>query len=85
MHCEHHPHRCHANTSHTNGRKRDQKFREDQIAQRQRHQEEVERHLKKEKQKKLDELEERRKRYEKMRKLEDDARVRIHGMNESSA
>ena len=37
--------------------------------------------MKKEKQKKLDELEERRQRYEKMKKLEDDAAVRIRGMD----
>ena len=83
MYYQHHPRRRYANKSHTNDSKRDQKFREDQIAQRNRHQEEVARHVRKERQKKQDALEARRQRYEKMKKLEDDAAVRleIEGMN----
>ena len=45
------------------------------MALRKRHQEEVARHIRKEKQKKQDELDQRRERYEQMKKLEDDARV----------
>ena len=48
------------------------------MALRKRHQEEVERHIRKEKQKKQDELDQRRERYEQMKKLEDDARVSAH-------